>query len=67
MLKKYLDEKQIDYNVKYADEDPNLAQELFQKSNQLGVPFTIIQQDDGTEVSILGFDKPKIDSALNIK
>ena len=66
MLKNYLDEKKFEYEVKYADENPALAQELYEKSHQLGVPFTIIEKDDGEEINILGFDKPRIDSALNI-
>lgn len=66
MLKEYLDKNNFQYNVKYADEDQALAQELFQKSGQLAVPFTVITKDDGEEVSILGFDKPKVDAALGI-
>ena len=66
MLKDYLDKNNFKYEVKYADEDPLLAQELYNKSHQLGVPFTIITKDNGEEVSILGFDKPKVDQALGI-
>jgi glutaredoxin len=67
MLKSYLQSKNIDYEVKMADEDPNLARELYEKSGQLGVPFTIIETDDGKEEKILGFDRPRIDEVLNIK
>lgn len=66
MLKNYLDQHKIAYNVKFADEDPKLAQELFEKSHQLGVPFTVIEKDDGSEISVLGFDKPKIDASLGL-
>ncbi len=66
MLKSYLNSKDIKYEVKMADEDQNIARELYEKSGQLGVPFTIITQDDGTEDSVLGFDRVKIDSALGI-
>lgn len=66
MLKDYLDEKNISYDVKYADQDQSIAQELFEKSNQLGVPYTIVTKDNGEEISILGFDKPKVDSVLGI-
>ena len=38
MLKNYLDDKKIKYDVKYADDDQNLAKELYEKSGQLGVP-----------------------------
>jgi hypothetical protein len=64
MLKDYLDKKNIKYDVKMADDDPAVAQELYNKSHQLGVPFTVITKDDGSEESILGFDKPKFDHIL---
>jgi len=34
------------------------------ESGQMGVPFTMITKEDGSKVSILGFDKEKLDSAL---
>lgn len=67
MLKSYLQQHDIKYTEKHADEDQSLAQELYEKSGQLGVPFTMIEQDDGTEVKILGFDRPKIDQVLGLK
>ncbi len=66
MLKSYLLQKGIKYDEKHADEDQKAAQELYEKSGQLGVPFSIITKDDGSEVNILGFDKPKIDQALGL-
>lgn len=65
MLKQYLDGKNIKYDVKMADDDPKIAQELYEKSGQLGVPFTIVETGDGKEESILGFDRPKFDSILS--
>jgi glutaredoxin len=67
MLKSYLQSKDISYEEKHADQDQSLAQELFEKSGQLGVPFTIVEKDDGSEEKILGFDRPKIDQVLGIK
>lgn len=66
MLKKYLDEKQISYVEKLADTDESLAKELFEKSHQLAVPYTIIEKDDGTKAEILGFDIVKVNAALGI-
>jgi len=66
MLKSYLNDKGIKYNVKMADEDQSLAKELYEKSGQLGVPFTLITGDDGAEEGILGFDRQRIDAALNL-
>ena len=66
MLKSYLNSKNINYDVKMADEDQNLARELYEKSGQLGVPFTIIEKADGSEEKILGFDKSKFDAVLEL-
>ena len=66
MLKSYLSSKDIDYDVKMADEDQDVAKELFEKSGQLGVPFTVIEQEDGSEEKILGFDRPKFDKILDL-
>jgi hypothetical protein len=66
MLKSYLASKEIPFDVKMADEDQAIAQELFEKSGQLGVPFTIVTRDDGTEESILGFDRNRIDEVLGL-
>lgn len=67
MEKSYLQSKGISYDEKHADQDPKLAQELLDKSGQLGVPFTIIENEDGSEEKILGFDRPRIDAVLGIK
>lgn len=66
MLKSYLDSYGIEYTEKRADKDQKLAMELYQKSGQLGVPFTIIEDDDGKQQGVLGFDRPKINAALGI-
>lgn len=67
MLKSYLQSKNVSYNVKNADEDPKIAQELYEKSGQLGVPFSIVEDEAGQEQMILGFDRPKFDAVLNLK
>jgi glutaredoxin len=67
MLKSYLNDKKIAYEVKMADEDQAIARELYEKSGQLGVPFTVITDDDGSEELILGFDRGRIDLALGLK
>lgn len=66
MLKSYLNDKGIKYDVKMADEDQNIARELYEKSGQLGVPFTVITDDLGKEEMILGFDRHKIDTVLGL-
>lgn len=67
MLKSYLSSKDISYEEKHADQDQAIAHELYQKSGQLGVPFTIITNDDGSEEKILGFDRSRIDTVLGLR
>ncbi len=57
--KQYLDSKGIKYTDKDVDEDPASARECVEKSGQTGIPVLDI---DGT--IIVGFDRPKIDAAL---
>jgi len=66
MLKSYLASKEIDFDVKMADEDQAIAMELYEKSGQLGVPFTIITDEEGKEEKILGFDRPRFDEVLGL-
>ncbi len=64
--KAYLDSKGIAYENIMVDQDPEKAQELIDLSHQMGVPFTVIETDDGKVENILGFNKPKIDALLGI-
>jgi glutaredoxin len=66
MLRSYLSSKNITFELKMADEDQNLARELYEKSGQLGVPFTIIEKSDGSVENILGFDRPRFDTVLGL-
>lgn len=66
MLRTYLDGRKVHYEVKKVDEDPKLAQELYEKSGQLGVPFTIVEDEHGKKTKILGFDRTTIDHALSL-
>ncbi len=67
MEKGYLGSHGIKYENFYVDNDPNAATEMLEKSGQMGVPFTIIQKENGTEEKILGFDKERLNEALGIK
>lgn len=66
MEKEYLDSKNIKYEEILVDERPDEAQKMIAMSGQLGVPFTVIKNDDGTDEKILGFDKARIDQILQI-
>lgn len=60
MAMEYLKGKGVEYKSIDVDKQPEAAQKLFQKTGQAGVP--VIEIGDET---ILGFDRARIDSALN--
>lgn len=66
MEKQYLEEKGIQYENIFVDQQPDEAKRLIEESGQMGVPFTEITKDDGSMVKILGFDKNKLNEALGI-
>ena len=59
--KTYLKSKDIAFEELTVQEDMDARQEMVNKSRQMGVPVLDI---DGTV--IVGFDKPAIDTALNL-
>lgn len=59
--KEYFKENKIDYEEADVANDSDKAQEMIDKSGQMGVPVIVI----GDEV-IVGFDKEKIDKALGL-
>ena len=67
MLKRWLDQKKIEYTDYSVDLNPIAAQHMVQLSGQMGVPFSVIEKDDGTSVNILGFDKQKFQTELGVK
>lgn len=64
MEKDYLKEKQVEYEEIYVDEKPEEAIKMVEISGQMGVPFTVIDRENGTRITILGFDRPRIAEAL---
>ena len=62
MLKDYLKEKKIEFEDINVAADTQAANEMIEKTGQMGVPVTDI---DGQIV--IGFDKEKIKKLLNIK
>lgn len=59
MAKDYLKEKNVSFSDLNVAQDTNAAEEMVRKSGQMGVPVL-----DVNGKIIVGFDKPKIDSAL---
>jgi len=67
MLKDYLTEKNFPYTEKLVDTDDAAREEMMASSGGfLGVPFTIINLDNGGKDTVLGFDKGKLNSILGI-
>jgi glutaredoxin-like YruB-family protein len=62
MTKEYLKQKGILFEEVDVSKDERAAQEMIEKSGQMGVPVIDI---DGKIV--IGFDKERIDELLNLK
>ena len=67
MLKEFLEERKFSYTVKLVDQDPSAKEEMVTRSEgYLGVPFTVVAKDDGSQVKIVGFDKSLFSQALGV-
>jgi hypothetical protein len=67
MLKDYFREKGSSFTEKLVDLDDSAKEEMLKFSGGfLGVPFTLVSFDDGRRETVIGFDKGKIDSLLNL-
>lgn len=64
MLKRFLDEKKIEYTDYMVDKNPIAAQVMVQQSGQMGVPFSTVEHEDGTVDKILGFDRNRFLAVL---
>lgn len=62
MAKNYMDQLGVKYQERDVDKDPGAAQESVQKSGQMGIPVI----DVGGTI-VLGFDRPRLDEALQQK
>ena len=60
-VKEYLKQKNIDFKNIDVTSDQAAVEEMIQLTGQMGVPVVVA---DGN--SVVGFDKSKIDSLLNI-
>lgn len=63
--KSFLADHKINFEEIVVDSQES-AQKLVDLSGQLGVPFTIIKKDDGSEEKILGFDQNRLRRVLGI-
>lgn len=68
MAKDYLSERGIVFEEKLVDQDETARQEMASVSGGfLGVPFLVIEKDDGVKETIIGFDKGKIGAVLGLR
>lgn len=65
VLKKWLDDKHVEYTNYMIDQNPYAAQMMMSQSGQRSVPFTTVTHDNGTVDSILGFDREKFEASLS--
>ncbi len=66
MLKRWLDERKIEYTNYMVDQNPIAAQQMVNLSGQMGVPFTTIETEDGKMQGILGYDVPTFKRVLDL-
>ncbi len=67
MLKDYLRERGASFVEKLVDLDEGAKEEMSRFSGGFfGVPFTLITFDDGRKETVMGFDKGRLDSFLNL-
>lgn len=67
MAKDYLSSKNVVFEEKLVDQDEVAREEMMKVSGGfLGVPFLVITKDDGSQETVLGFDKGKLDSLLGL-
>ncbi len=59
MAKEYLTSRNVKFKDINVDEDQNAVRDIIAKTGQTGIPVLEIG-----EATIIGFDKPRIDSAL---
>ncbi len=66
MESEFLTEKGVAFDEVFVDDDFKQATEMMNISGQMGVPFTVIETDNGGQINILGFDRKKISQILGI-
>ncbi len=66
LTKDFLKKNNVSFTEFDVSADTAKAQEMVEKSGQMGVPVVVIGSGD-TEELIVGFDQPKLMSALGLK
>ncbi len=63
LAKEYLSNKNVDFVSYDVSQDQARAEEMVQKSGQMGVPVIVVEKD-GQEEVIVGFDEGKLSTLL---
>ena len=66
MTKSFFKQKNVSYTEKDVSRDAATAEEMIEKSGQMGVPVTSISDESGKETLIVGFDRPRLAATLGI-
>lgn len=66
MEKAFFKERGVQYTEKDVSRDSATAQEMIEMSGQMGVPVTVITDEEGKETLIVGFDRTRLASALGL-
>lgn len=64
-VKQFFAENNVEYKEIDAAADRKAAQEIIEKTGQMGVPVIIIDKD-GKEEIVVGFDQPKLAKFLGL-
>lgn len=63
MVKEWLKKKGLEYEEVVLDKDPSRQQEVMEKSGSMSVPITIVEQDNGMEQVVIGFNPGQLAAA----
>lgn len=66
MLNRWLKDKNVEHTEYKVDQNPYAAQMMVGLSGQMGVPFTTVEDEDGSMAKVLGFDVPRLQKALEV-
>lgn len=67
MEESWLKSKNIEHEKIFVDLNPQKAEELVQKTGQMGVPVTEIEYEDAGSEFIVGFNKPQLSEILGVE
>lgn len=67
MEEQWLKDKGVDFDMVLVDLNQQAAQELVEKTHQMGVPVTEIEYEDMEPDYIVGFNKPQLASILGVE